>query len=204
LTIDGVIASSVCRPSDVRELSEVMVSLKGTVVPVGAGTQQHFGNCLRSADCAVDLTRLNRITEYVPADLTVHVETGVRLADVQTALAENGQFLPLDPWNGPAATVGGIAAVNAQGAYRATGTIRDWIIGMKVIEADGTISRTGGRVVKNVTGYDLAKLYTGSIGTLAIIAEISLKVRSAYGAVVTAIAHAADLDDAGRLLSSIR
>jgi glycolate oxidase FAD binding subunit len=204
LTIDGLTASSLCRPASIEELSELMAAQTGSIVPVGAETQQHFGNYLRSADCAVDLTRLNRITEYVPGDLTIHVETGVRLADVQRALAENGQFLPLDPWNGPSATLGGIAATNAQGAYRTTGTIRDWIIGMKVVEADGTISRTGGRVVKNVTGYDLAKLYTGSIGTLAIIAEISLKVRSAYGSEVTAIARAADLDEAGRLLSSIR
>ena len=204
MTIDGLTASSVSTPDSIEELSDLMVSQKGSIVPVGGATQQQFGNALRSADCAVDLSRLNRITEYVPADLTIHVETGVRLADVQNALAENGQFLPLDPWNGSSATVGGIAAANAQGAYRTTGTIRDWIIGMKVVEADGTVSRTGGRVVKNVTGYDLAKLYTGSIGTLAVIAEISLKVRSAYGAVVTAIVRAADVDEAGRLLSSIR
>src|SRR5206468_6702589 len=91
-----------------------------------------------------------------------------------------------------------------QGPFRATGTIRDWIIGMKVVEVTGRISKAGGRVVKNVTGYDLQKLYTGSLGTLAIIAEISLKLRAKFGRTVTAVAVAADSAAANRLVVSIR
>ncbi len=203
MMIDGIAPSSVLQPHDAGELSEMLQSRKGSVVPVGAATQHSFGNPLRSADYAVDLTRMNRVTEYVPADLTVHVEAGVRLGDLEKTLAQNHQFLPLDPWNGPSATIGGIAAANAQGPYRAIGTVRDWIIGMKVVEADGRISKTGGRVVKNVTGYDLAKLYTGSIGTLAIITEISLKVLAAYASTATAIARPATFGDAAELLSTI-
>ncbi len=158
MTIDGISPARTVRPQSIEELAELLTAEKGAILPVGAGTQTWFGNPLRRADCAVDLTSLSRITEYVPADLTIHVEGGVTLAQLQGALLENNQFLPLDPWNGPSATVGGIAAANAQGPYRAAGTIRDWIIGMKVVEIDGRLSKTGGRVVKNVTGYDLQKL----------------------------------------------
>ncbi|HYR44184.1 MAG TPA: FAD-binding oxidoreductase, partial [Terriglobia bacterium] len=129
---------------------------------------------------------------------------GVTLGQLQHSLLENNQFLPLDPWNGPEATVGGIAAANAQGPFRAIGTIRDWIIGMKVVEVTGRISKAGGRVVKNVTGYDLQKLYTGSLGTLAIIAEISLKLRAKFGRTATAIAQTVNTDAAARLVASIR
>src|SRR5215470_17624736 len=177
---------------------------KGSVVPIGARTHTHYGNPLRRADCAVDLTRLARITEYVPADLTVHVEPGVTLEQLQHALLENSQFLPLDPWNGPSATIGGIAATNAQGPFRAVGTIRDWIIGMKVVEVNGRISKAGGRVVKNVTGYDLHKLYTGSLGTLAIIAEISLKLRAKYARTATVIARFPDLHAAANAVAVVR
>jgi glycolate oxidase FAD binding subunit len=190
----------VLEPQSIEELSQFVTAEKGAIVPVGARTQTEFGNPLNRADCEIDLSKLNRITEYNPADLTIHVEAGVTLAQLQHALLENNQFLPLDPWNGPQATIGGIAAANAQGPFRATGTIRDWIIGMKVVEVSGRISKAGGRVVKNVTGYDLQKLYTGSLGTLAIIAEISLKLRAKFGRTATAVARGAS----AKLVSAIR
>ncbi|HEY2574244.1 MAG TPA: FAD-binding oxidoreductase, partial [Verrucomicrobiaceae bacterium] len=164
----------------------------------------YFGNPLRAADCVVDLSALSRITTYNPAELTIHVESGATLGQIQNALAPNRQALPLDPWNGPSATIGGIAAANAQGPMRAIGSIRDWIIGMKVIHADGSVSKTGGRVVKNVTGYDLAKLYTGSLGTLAVIAEISFKLRAQFPKTSTAIAEFERLSDALAVLAQIR
>jgi glycolate oxidase FAD binding subunit len=163
-----------------------------------------FGNPLRSADCAISLTRLNRITTYNPAELTIHVEAGVTLGQLHSALAANNQTLPLDPWNGDTATIGGIAAANAQGPLRATGTIRDWIIGMTVVHIDGRRSKTGGRVVKNVTGYDLAKLYTGSLGSLAVIAEISFKLRPAFARTATAIAEFETLTEAESVLAVLR
>ena len=204
MTIDNLSPAKVVQPESIEELAQIVTAEKGAIVPLGARTQTEFGNPLRRADCAIDLSRLGRFTEYNPADLTIHVEAGVRLGQLQHALLENNQFLPLDPWNGPEATIGGIAAVNAQGPFRATGTIRDWIIGMKVVEVTGRISKAGGRVVKNVTGYDLQKLYTGSLGTLAIIAEISLKLRAKFGRTVTAVAVAADSAAANRLVVSIR
>ena len=132
------------------------------------------------------------------------MEAGVTLEQLQHSLLENNQFLPLDPWNGPTATMGGIAAANAQGPFRAAGTIRDWIIGMKVVEVDGRISKAGGRVVKNVTGYDLQKLYTGSLGTLAIIVEISLKLRAKFARTATAIARFGDSESAGKTIAALR
>ena len=204
MTIDGISPSKTVQPESIDQLAAILSTEKGGVVPLGARTQTHFGNPLRQADCAVDLTSLSRITEYVPADLTVHVEAGVTLEQLEHTLLENNQFLPLDPWNGPSATIGGIAAANAQGPFRAVGTIRDWIIGMKVVEIDGRISKAGGRVVKNVTGYDLHKLYTGSLGTLAVIAEISLKLRAKFARTITAISRFGDLHSAADAVAVLR
>jgi glycolate dehydrogenase FAD-binding subunit len=204
LTIDGVSPTKTVRPASANELAELVAAEKGAIVPFGAGTQLSFGNPLRRADCAIDLTSLSRITEYVPADLTIHVEPGVTLGQLQTALLENKQFLPLDPWNGSTATMGGIVSTNVQGPFRAVGTIRDWIIGMKVVEIDGRLSKAGGRVVKNVTGYDLQKLYTGSLGTLAIITEISLKLRANFARTATVVARFATAEAAADCIAALR
>ena len=204
MTVDGISPGRIVSPETLDELSESIASQKGSIVPVGAGTQLEFGNPLQSADCVVSLARLNRITTYNPAELTIHVEAGVTLDQIQQALAVNNQTLPLDPWNGGSATIGGIAAANAQGPLRTTGSIRDWIIGMTVIHADGRRSKTGGRVVKNVTGYDLAKLYTGSLGSLAVIAEISFKLRPRFEKTATAIAEFGSMADAVVALSALR
>jgi len=204
LTIDGVSVSEVLRPQTVEELAGFLTTKQGSIVPVGAGTQADFGNPLRTADCAIDLTALSHITAYNPADLTIHLQAGVTLGELEHALTENNQCLPIDPWNGPGATIGGIVAADAQGPLRATGTIRDWIIGMKVVHADGQVSKTGGRVVKNVTGYDLARLYVGSLGTLAIIVEISLKLRAKFPKTATAITGCKNTAEAKALITAIR
>lgn len=204
MTVDGISPGRIASPETLDELSDVIASHKGSLVPVGSGTQLEFGNPLQSADCVVSLARLNRITTYNPAELTIHVEAGVTLDQIQQALAANNQTLPLDPWNGGTATIGGIAAANAQGPLRATGSIRDWIIGMTVVHVDGRRSKTGGRVVKNVTGYDLAKLYTGSLGSLAVIAEISFKLRPRFEKTATAIAEFGSIADGLAALAAVR
>jgi glycolate oxidase FAD binding subunit len=204
VTVDGVTPGRIVSPESIEDLSQVIAAEKGSLVPLGAGTQLEFGNPLQSADCVVSLSKLNRITTYNPAELTIHVEAGVTIGAIQAALAENKQALPLDPWNGPSATIGGIAATNAQGPLRGTGSIRDWIIGMTVIHADGRTSKTGGRVVKNVTGYDLAKLYAGSLGSLAVIAEISFKLRPRFERTATAIGEFTSLADAAAVLTALR
>src|SRR5688572_3094715 len=203
VTVDGISPGRIVSPANLEELSELIAAEKGSIVPVGAGTQLEFGNPLLSADCAVSLTRLNRITTYNPAELTIHVEAGVTLDQIQGVLAENNQTLPLDPWCGGSATIGGIAAANAQGPLRPTGTIRDWIIGMTLVHVDGKRSKTGGRVVKNVTGYDLAKLYTGSLGSLAVIAEVSFKLRPRFEKTTTAVAEFATIEEAVAALAAV-
>jgi glycolate oxidase FAD binding subunit len=125
----------------------------------------------------IETTGLNRVVEYEPADLTVTVEAGTRFAELQRILGEQGQFLALDPPVSADATVGGVIATNASGPLRfAYGTARDLVIGTRVANPNGTLTRAGGRVVKNVAGYDLNKLYIGSLGTLAIIVELSFKL----------------------------
>src|SRR3990170_1732798 len=118
-------------------------------------------------DIALSLSRLNAVVEHEPADLTATVQAGMTLSELQGRLGGSGQLLPLDPPGGERATIGGILAGNAWGPWRhAFGSARDMTIGLRVVTAEGRITRAGGRVVKNVAGYDLCKLYIGSLGTL--------------------------------------
>jgi glycolate oxidase FAD binding subunit len=149
-----------------------------TVVPVGHGAFLSLGYPPRHYDVALSLQRLNRIVDYQPTDMTVTVEAGITLAQLQAVLGGHGQWLPVDPPLPERATIGGIIAANLSGPARLSqGTIRDFLIGIKVVQADGTIVKGGGRVVKNVAGYDLPKLYCGSFGTLGVIVEATFKVR---------------------------
>lgn len=141
---------------------------------VGTGTKQHWGPA--SSAPTRSTLGLDRIVEYEPGDLVVTVQAGVRLQDLQRRLGEHGQWLPLDPETG--GTVGGILATNASGPRRlAYGTARDLLLGLRVTGPDGVVTRSGGRVVKNVTGIDLHKLHIGAFGSLGIITEASFKVR---------------------------
>lgn len=178
--VDGRTPSVVVRPSDsdaVRRVLSEAQTQRLAVVPVGAGCHRALGNPPRRYDIALSLQALNAIVDHEPADMTVTVQAGGRLADVQAALTSHGQFLPLDPPGAASATIGGIIAANAHGPLRhAFGTVRDWLIGIRVAHSDGTESKSGGRVVKNVTGYDMHKLYVGSLGTLAVVTEATFKV----------------------------
>jgi glycolate oxidase FAD binding subunit len=147
-----------------------------TVRVRGAGTKSYLGE-LAPTDLVLETLALAGIVDHVPADLTVTVAAGSRLADVRSALARHGQMLPLDPPHADAATVGGIVAANSNGFGRVRyGGVRDLLIGTVVALPDGTVVRGGGRVVKNVAGYDLNKLLIGSLGTLGVIAETTFKI----------------------------
>ena len=178
--VDGVAPDMAVEPATAQQLKRCLAEASEanvTIVPFGGGTHIALGNIPERYDVALSLRRLHRIIEYEPADLTVTVEAGVRLVDLQSKLAEHGQFLPLDPPGGDEATVGGVLAANASGPLRhAFGTGRDWLLGISVVHADGTMTKGGGRVVKNVAGYDMPKLYIGSLGTLGVIAEATFKV----------------------------
>jgi glycolate oxidase FAD binding subunit len=142
----------------------------------GAGTKDYLGEVLPT-DAVLDTTAIAGVVAHVPADLTVTAAAGTRFADLRSALARAGQFLPLDPPHADAATVGGIVAANSTGFWRARyGGVRDLLIGTTAILGDGTVVRSGGRVVKNVAGYDLNKLFVGSLGTLGVFVECTFKV----------------------------
>jgi glycolate oxidase FAD binding subunit len=178
--VDGVIPQVVALPATVEEVAEVMRLASredAAVIPWGGGTAMSLGNIPRRYDIALCLSHLNQVVEYEPADLTAAVQAGKTLADFQRHLAEHGQFLPLDPPPGQEATIGGILAVNASGPSRhAHGTARDLILGVRAVQADGRIIKAGGRVVKNVAGYDLSRLFIGSLGSLGIIVEACFRL----------------------------
>jgi glycolate oxidase FAD binding subunit len=137
-----------------------------------------MGHPSERLDLVLSLARLNRVLEHEPADLTATVQAGITLAALQVQLGSRRQWWPLDPPLPATATVGGVLATNSSGPKRLLyGTARDLLIGITVVHADGGISKAGGKVAKNVTGYDMMKLYIGSLGTLAVIAEATLKLR---------------------------
>jgi glycolate oxidase FAD binding subunit len=137
----------------------------------------HVGNVPERYDVALDLTGLDRNVAHEPGDLTVVAEAGVRVAALDAHLAAAGQRLPFDVPEPEKASIGGSVASNAYGFLRSSvGGIRDWVIGMKVVLPDGTVTKSGGRVVKNVQGFDLHRLHTGAFGTLGVIAEVAFKL----------------------------
>jgi glycolate oxidase FAD binding subunit len=159
------------------------------VAPYGGGTRMGLGAPPARLDVALVTRHLNRTVDYQPDDMTVTVEAGVTVAELQATLAQRGQFLPLDPPLIRRATIGGTVAADVSGPWRAAfGTARDWLIGVRVVAADGEIVKGGGRVVKNVAGYDLCKLYTGSLGTLGVLAELTFKVMPRPEASAVAVA----------------
>ena len=188
--VDGVAARFVARPRSVEEAGQVLRAAAADGLAVtfaGGGSKLGLGNPPERVDLVVLTGGLDRVLEHAAGDLVVRAQAGVRLADLQAALAPAGQMLALDPPE-PRATVGGVVAANASGPRRLRyGTVRDLIIGITVVLADGTVAHAGGKVVKNVAGYDLAKLYCGSLGTLGMIAEVIFRLhpRPAAAAVVT-------------------
>ncbi len=142
------------------------------VLPRGGGTKLDWGRPPRRADLVLSTIRLDRVLEHAWADMTATVEAGCTVARLQHALAEQGQRLACDPLWPERATIGGILATNDNGPLRARfGALRDLIIGVTLVLPDGTVAKSGGKVVKNVAGYDLPKLATGSLGTLAVITQ---------------------------------
>ncbi|HKY30512.1 MAG TPA: FAD-linked oxidase C-terminal domain-containing protein [Pyrinomonadaceae bacterium] len=191
-------------PGSIEELCEIMKLAHHQgwkVAPAGAGTWLDVGNRLSGVDLVVSTTRLNQIIEHEPADLIATARAGTTLSNFNQTLAQRGQFVPTDPPDEGRSTLGGIVATGLGGAQRVGyGTPRNFVIGMKVALADGTSIKAGGRVVKNVAGYDLCKLFTGSYGTLGIITELTFKLRPVPEKQVTVLAEGSmnDMLAAGR------
>lgn len=174
-----MIAETAIRPAEGASCANALRELaaeRRSVRVRGSGTKDYLGD-LRPTSATIDTSALAGIVDHVPADLTVTVAAGTRLAEVQRALGSHGQFLPLDPPHAEAATIGGILAARSEGFGRLRyGGMRDLLIGTVTALADGSVARAGGRVVKNVAGYDLNKLLIGSFGTLGVVVEATLKV----------------------------
>jgi glycolate oxidase FAD binding subunit len=148
------------------------------VTIVGGGTKRGFGGLTESADLLLSLANYKGIVEHTVGDMTITVKSGTPFQELQAYLAEHHQKISLDPAWPEYATIGGVIAANDSGPKRfGYGSARDIVIGMRVVYPDGTVIRTGGKVVKNVAGYDMNKLFIGSMGTLGVIAEVTLKLR---------------------------
>ncbi len=179
-SIDGSTPRTVETPETINDLARIVASAakeNAAIIPWGGGTMQHLGNAPRRYDIAIDLTPLNCVVEYAPDDLTITVDAGATIAAIQTELTQHNQFLPLDPPLPARATIGGTLATNANGPLRLRyGPARDFTLGMSVVNAEGKITKSGGKVVKNVAGYEMAKLNIGAFGTLGIISQVTFKV----------------------------
>src|SRR6202521_3846734 len=147
------------------------------VMPVGGGRASAMGDPLERTDVELHLSRLDRVLEHSQGDMVVSVEAGITLEALQADLGKMGQFLPLDPFNSPGHTIGGLLATGWTGPLRQRyGSARDYLIGIRVAQPDGRLASAGGRVVKNVSGYDMMKLHYGALGSLGVIVAASFKV----------------------------
>ena len=172
---DGVALPETC-----DELSQVMAIASENgwrVLPMGQGSKLSWGGLATGIDLVVSTSRLTRIVEHAVGDFTVVVEPGLKVADLQRQLLEKGQFLAVDPAFDSEATLGGIVATADTGSLRQRyGGLRDALIGVQFVRYDGKVAKAGGRVVKNVAGYDLMKLMTGSYGSLGILSELTFRL----------------------------
>ena len=179
--VDGLRPTTVVRPGSAAEVAEILrlaAAERLSVIAMGGRTKLGIGMPPRSYDLALDLTRMDRVLAFDPADLTLGVEPGVRFAQLEQHLAAKRQFLPLAPAFAARATLGGMIAANADSPLRhAYGSARDQLLGMEFVTGAGVAAKSGGRVVKNVTGYDLHQLLVGSLGTLAIITRLNFRTQ---------------------------
>jgi glycolate oxidase FAD binding subunit len=178
--VAGLAPRFVAEPTTAIGVSRVLAlaSDRGlAVVPAGGGARLGWGAPPRRLDIVLSLARLDRVLAHEPEDLTLSVECGARLDALDATLRPYRQFIPLDPARPQTSTIGGLIATGAAGPYRARyGTMRDLLVGLTVVRADGTIVKGGGRVVKNVTGYDIPKLHVGALGTLGVVIEAHLRL----------------------------
>lgn len=178
LTIDGMTQNRVAGPRTDAELAELLAGADQAIFPIGGGTWLEQGCAPTQKGIAFDICHLSNVVDYPSEDMTITVGAGIRIGHLQRILAEKGQTLPIDARDHERATLGGLIATNASGPRRlGYGSLRDYVLGIDIIDANGIRIHGGGRVVKNVAGYDLMKLHTGAFGTLGVIIQASLKLK---------------------------
>ncbi|HXW44123.1 MAG TPA: FAD-binding oxidoreductase [Streptosporangiaceae bacterium] len=196
--VGGRLARYVAAPSSTQETAALLTAaaeLGLTVVPRGSGSRIDWGCPPESCDLVVDTRRLDAVLEHAAGDMVARVQAGITLDALQHRLAEQGQRLALDPQGG--GTAGGLVATGVAGPLRLRyGAPRDLLIGITVVRADGTVARAGGKVVKNVAGYDLGKLFAGSYGTLGLITEATFRLHPQPSATAYRSLDCADADAA--------
>jgi len=206
----GVQPHMVAEPGDEKELADALRWANDAgvaVAPRGGGTKLGWGNRPTRLELILSTARLNHIVEHAFADMTVVVEAGTTIGQLQQALAQHGQRLAIDPLWPERATVGGLLSTNDSGTLRVRfGGLRDLIIGVTLALADGTLAKSGGKVVKNVAGYDLPKLATGALGTLGVITRAAFRLhplpRAGTGRTLTF--RAASVSDANRVILNLQ
>src|SRR6185503_14209090 len=192
--VDGEVA----RPSDVsgvRDIVRAAADRGAAILATGLGAHLDIGAPPQRLDVLLHLDGLDRVVDQQAADMTITAEAGCSLGRLDATLASAGQWLPLDPPSFEQTTVGGLVAANLAGPLRASqGTVRDLLLGIRIVDAEGALVAGGGKVVKNVAGYDLPKLHVGALGTLGVIVEATFKVRPRpereEAAVISASTHA--------------
>lgn len=197
--VDGVAPTLVARPRDTEQVAELMRAAAAhglTVTPRGRGTKMTWGAPPASVDLVLDVSAMDQVLDHAAGDLIVAAQAGAPLAAVQRVAAEGDQRLTLDETT-PGCSVGGVLAAQTSGARRtAVGTSRDLLIGVTMVRADGVVAKAGGRVVKNVAGYDIGKLLIGSFGTLGVIVDATFRLHPVPAASRWVSAPAADPADA--------
>jgi glycolate oxidase FAD binding subunit len=180
IAVAGVVPRDVVTPLSIGELAIAVRGLHDARKPfafVGGGTHLELGNAPRALDTVIRMTALDAVVDYTPEDQTITVEAGITLAELDRVLEPHGQMLPLDVADRARSTVGGLVATNAYGRRRQRyGTAKDLIVGVGIVRPDGVRARGGGKVVKNVAGFDLPKLMVGSLGTLGAIATVTFRL----------------------------
>ena len=178
--VDGLVPRWVVRPASLEQVSQVVALAHEAalaVAPRGSGSALELGCPPARLDVALDLCGLDRVVEYNPADVSITVEAGITVGALAARLAPHRQFLALDPPGASTRTLGGIAATNASGPLRVRyGTMRDLLLGVRFVQADGVLTWGGSKVVKSVSGYDVPKLMIGALGTLGVLGELTLRL----------------------------
>ena len=191
-------------PTQLAEIVRAAAADQTALYPIGGGTSLNFGLPARRDGLGVLLTSINQVVDYPARDMTITVGAGITLQSLQNTLATEAQRLPIDAPDASQATLGGLVATNHSGPLRfGNGTMRDHVIGIRAIDGRGETFSGGGRVVKNVAGYDFCKLLTGSLGTLGVITELTLKLRPLPGAQALLCCQPRDLDHAEKLLAAL-
>jgi glycolate oxidase FAD binding subunit len=205
--VDGVTPRWLIRAAAVEQVAAVLALASEeslAVIPRGSGSALDLGWPPARVDVVLDLRGMDRVVEYNPDDLTASVEAGVTAGVFGARLAPHRQLLPVDPPGAASRTLGGLVATGAHGPLRARyGTLRDLLLGVRFVQADGVVTWGGARVVKSVTGYDVPKLMVGALGTLGVLCELTLRVHPRPEAEATRLARFDSLDAAGAFLARL-